>query len=220
MHRLDGFIDAAFAFAVSLLAIAGTEIPRSLHDLLLALDRIPAFACSFATLLIFWFRQVRWRERFHTHDRTSMLLSLALVFFALIFVYPLNMVFSALFDSIHSAWTGTELPNALVIHSVNELKALYICYALAYACMAGCIALLYWHSMRQPSGSPAERIEAHEVLYIQIGSIAVALLSLIAALLIPDGSAWSAVPGFMYALLGVVYRVAGRWTRKALAESK
>jgi hypothetical protein len=31
-HRLDGFIDAAFAFAVSVLAIAGAEAPHSLHD--------------------------------------------------------------------------------------------------------------------------------------------------------------------------------------------
>src|SRR5262245_58887300 len=51
-QRVDGFFDAAFAFVVSVLAIAGTEVPHDLHEMLLALDRIPAFACSFATLLI------------------------------------------------------------------------------------------------------------------------------------------------------------------------
>src|ERR1700761_4665026 len=83
-HRLDGFIDAAFAFAVSVLAIAGAETPHSLHDLLLDLDRIPGFACAFYTLMIFWHRHVRWRDRFRLHDGTSIALSLALVFFALI----------------------------------------------------------------------------------------------------------------------------------------
>src|SRR5215469_12467050 len=103
-HRLDGFIDAAFAFAVSVLAIAGAEVPHSLHDLIMALDRIPAFACSFATLMIFWHRHVRWRDRFRLHDTTSMMLSLMLVFFALIFVYPLNMLFQAMFSSLYEAF--------------------------------------------------------------------------------------------------------------------
>lgn len=70
-HRLDGFIDAVFAFAVSVLAIAGAEIPHSLHDLMVALSRIPAFACSFATLMLFWHRHVQWRDRFRTHDAAS-----------------------------------------------------------------------------------------------------------------------------------------------------
>ena len=40
-NRLDAFVDAAFAFAVSLLIIAGGEPLRSFEDLLHALMRIP-----------------------------------------------------------------------------------------------------------------------------------------------------------------------------------
>jgi uncharacterized membrane protein len=220
-HRLDAFFDAAFAFAVSLLAIAGTEIPQTLHDLTLALYRIPAFACSFATLLVFWYRHVRWRERFRIHDFTSIALSLTLVFFALIFVYPLNMVFSSLFNAISIAFTGTALPKALELHSMRELSALYICYGLGYASMAGTVALLYLHSIRQLHGaSRAQSIEARESLYVQAGSMLIALLSIGAALMIPPtGGIWSAVPGFMYVLLSVVYAITGRWGRRMLARS-
>jgi|HubBroStandDraft_5_1064220.scaffolds.fasta_scaffold162840_2 uncharacterized membrane protein len=218
-HRLDGFIDAAFAFAVSVLAIAGAEAPHSLHDLLLDLDRIPGFACSFATLLVFWHRHVRWRDRFRIHDGVSIILSLMLVFFALIFVYPLNMLFQSLFSSIYDAFAHTVLPNEPTIGSVHELKALYICYGLAYACMAGCLVALYGHSLRRSQIPHAERIEARETFYVQLGSMAVALLSLIAALLIPDSVAWSGLPGYLYSLLMVVYWVAGRWSRRALAKA-
>ncbi|MBE1159352.1 TMEM175 family protein [Dyella acidiphila] len=220
-HRLDGFIDAAFAFAVSVMAIAGAEVPHSLHDLMLALDRIPGFACSFATLMLFWHRHVRWRDRFRLHDSTSIRLSLMLVFFALIFVYPLDMLFQALFSTLYDAYTHTTLPNEPEIGSVRELKALFICYALAYACMAGCLALLYRHSLRHASSlSARQRIEARETYYVQIGSVSVALLSLLVTLLLPavNNGLWDSLPGMAYVLLTPVYGFTGRWSRRALAQ--
>jgi uncharacterized membrane protein len=220
-HRLDGFIDAAFAFAVSVMVIAGTEVPHSVSDLLLALDRIPGFACSFATLMIFWHRHVRWRDRFRLHDAATIRLSLMLVFFALIFVYPLDFLFQAMFSSLYEGYAHTALSNEPVIASVHELKALFICYAVAYGCMAGCLALLYRHSLRQsPVLTATQRIEARETYYVQCGSIAVAALSLLVALLIPNNPnpLLNSLPGMIYALLTVVYSVAGRWSRRALAE--
>lgn len=214
-HRLDGFIDAAFAFAVSVLAIAGAEVPHNLQDLLQALDRIPAFACSFATLMIFWHRHVRWRDRFRLHDTTSMMLSLMLVFFALIFVYPLNMLFQAMFSAFYAAFAHQQLSGAPIINSVHEVKALYICYGLAYACMAACLAGLYRHSLRKAHMSHAERIEARQSFYTQTGSICVALLSLFVALVIPETSAWTALPGCLYILLSPMYWIVGRWAKRA-----
>lgn len=217
-HRLDGFFDAAFAFAVSILAIAGTEVPRDLHEMLLALNRIPAFACSFATLLVFWYRHVRWRERCRVHDTTSVLISLMLVFFALIFVYPLNMVFSAMFNSFYAGFTGKLLPDSLVIEQAHDMTLLYLCYGMAYACMAGCLALLYRHSLRHMhDASREEVIEARESLYIQVGSVSVALISVIVALTVPEGGWWSAMPGCVYFLLTFVYSLTGRWSRRMLA---
>jgi len=216
-HRLDGFIDAAFAFAVSVLAIAGAEVPHNLHDLVLALDRIPAFACSFATLMIFWHRHVRWRDRFRLHDTTSLMLSLMLVFFALIFVYPLNMLFQAMFSAFYAAFAHQELSGAPTINSVHEVKALYLCYGLAYACMAACLACLYHHSLRKAHMSQVERIDARKAFYTQIGSISVAMLSLVAALAIPDTPAWTALPGCLYILLTPMYWLGGRWAERAKA---
>jgi uncharacterized membrane protein len=220
-HRLDGFIDAAFAFAVSVMVIAGAEVPHSLSDLLLAPNRIPGFACSFATLMMFWHRHVQWRDCFRLHDATTIRLSLMLVFFALIFVYPLDFLFQAMFSSIYDAYAHAPLPNEPVIGSEHDLKALFICYAAAYGCMAGCLALLYRHSLqRSPSLSPAQRIQARETYYVQCGSMVVAVLSLLATLVMPNSNSpwWNSLPGMLYALLTVVYSLAGRWSRRALAQ--
>ncbi|MCZ6500144.1 MAG: hypothetical protein O6844_06605, partial [Gammaproteobacteria bacterium] len=44
--RLDTFIDAAFAFVLTLLIISFDEIQSTYAELMVAVKRIPAFACS------------------------------------------------------------------------------------------------------------------------------------------------------------------------------
>ncbi|RUL74858.1 TMEM175 family protein [Dyella choica] len=215
VHRLDGFIDAAFAFAISVLAIAGAEVPHSLHDFALALYRIPAFACSFASLMVFWHQQVRWRDRFRLHDKTSMLLSLMLVFFALIFVYPLNLLFQGMFSALYALFAHQELPGAPSIDSLRDVKELYLCYALAYACMAGCIACLYHHSLRTVNMPHADRIDARKLFYMWAIAVCVASLSIVVTLVVPDTPWGASLPGFVYMLLTPLYWLLGRWAKQA-----
>src|SRR5207253_11010238 len=46
MTRLETFIDAAFAFAISMLVIAAQQIPDNIEALLAAFKNVPTFACS------------------------------------------------------------------------------------------------------------------------------------------------------------------------------
>ena len=54
MTRLETFIDAAFAFAISMLVIAAQQIPDNIQALLAAFRNVPTFVCSIAVLGIFW----------------------------------------------------------------------------------------------------------------------------------------------------------------------
>lgn len=47
--RVDFFIHAAFAFTASLLVIASSDVPRCLHELLVAIRGIPAAAWAFSS---------------------------------------------------------------------------------------------------------------------------------------------------------------------------
>ena len=51
--RLDAFVDASFAFAVTLLIIAGAEPLNDFGGLMRALGRIPAFAAGFGLVVMF-----------------------------------------------------------------------------------------------------------------------------------------------------------------------
>ncbi len=54
MTRTETFVDAAFAFAVTLLVVSIDSIPESVAELLRALAAVPAFAASFAIIGLFW----------------------------------------------------------------------------------------------------------------------------------------------------------------------
>ena len=45
--RIDAFVDAAFAFAVTLLIVSVGHVPSTVQDLILAMRGVPAFSASF-----------------------------------------------------------------------------------------------------------------------------------------------------------------------------
>ena len=89
--RIEAFVDAAFAFAVTLLVISFDAIPDSVPALVAALKGVPAFAASFALLAWIWWSHAAWSRRYGLDDGRSVLLSLLLVFLVLVYVYPLRL---------------------------------------------------------------------------------------------------------------------------------
>jgi len=63
MTRLETFIDAAFAFAISMLVIAPQQIPDNIDGLLGAFRNVPAFVTSIIVLGIFWRGHWLWSRR-------------------------------------------------------------------------------------------------------------------------------------------------------------
>src|SRR6202049_381299 len=74
MTRLETFIDAAFAFAISMLVIAPQQIPDNIEALLGAFKNVPTFICSIAVLGIFWRGHWLWSRRYGLEDGASILI--------------------------------------------------------------------------------------------------------------------------------------------------
>src|SRR5438094_7088213 len=64
MTRLETFIDAAFAFGISMLVIAAQQIPDDIASLLAAFKNVPTFICSIAVLGIYWRGHWLWSRRY------------------------------------------------------------------------------------------------------------------------------------------------------------
>lgn len=203
--RLDNFVDGTFAFAITLLIISGGGLPRSVDALEHALLGVPAFAVCFAQLAWFWHAHVRWRDTVRLTDRGSLLLSLLLVFFALIFVFPLHLVYSDFFNGISGGVLSPDV-SRLTGNTRMDVAALFVCYGLSYACMAGTLAMLYRHGARTATwldrkGTGSARLRSMIFTYVA----AVGLFSALLALVLPaqltglSGSAY-----FLLALIGPV----------------
>lgn len=141
--RLDAFVDAAFAFAVSLLIIASAEPTASIDALWRALGRIPASMGAFALIAMFWLAYREYGRLVPRRDSLSTLNALAIVFTVLVYVFPLRMLVESGFVWLSRGLLGgTE-----IIRTLGDLRDLFRVYGVGFAILAGLFTALYQHAL-------------------------------------------------------------------------
>ena len=218
--RLEAFVDAAFAFAVTLLVISGDQIPASIAMLKEAMKQIPTYAASFGIIMQIWMNHADWSRRFGLEDSTSERLSLLLVFVLLIFVYPLKMVFGSFFALISRGY----LPAQFTINTWSEVPVLFQTFAVGFGAMALITCLLFWRAARigPALGFSNAEIEYAKHKRLMWGMVVLfSILSFVLALAIPatkEAGLWVGMPGFVYFGLNIVQLALRlRYNRKVLA---
>jgi len=204
MTRLETFTDAAFAFAAALLAISIDEVPDSYPQLIAALKDAPAFAASFAILLLFWRAHQTWSDRYGLEDLPSVLLTFGLILVVMIYVYPLKIMFGAAFSAISNGW----LPSSFALETHDQLRVLLTVYGIGWFMLSGLISALYLHAWRrrtQLSMHPREAFDtAAEILGWLIAAL-FGLLSVWLGWLLPDShvliAAWIYCPLLVHGLI-------------------
>src|SRR5947209_6060724 len=149
MTRLETFIDAAFAFAISMLVIAAQQIPDDIASLLAAFKNVPTFICSIAVLGIFWRGHWLWSRRYGLEDSVSILISWALIVTILIFIYPLKAIFGAMWYLLSSGQVGQPFS----LHTTeSQARTIFAIYALGLIAISAEILLLYLRAwqLREP----------------------------------------------------------------------
>jgi uncharacterized membrane protein len=221
--RTDAFVDAAFAFAVTLLIVSVGHVPATVPDLIQAMRGVPAFLMSFLLLARFWQSHRQWSRCYGLEDDRSVRLSLALVFVMLVYVYPLRMVANMALTMLSS---GLLAEQPLGIHSVADLCALYVVFAIGYGAIVTIFALLHRHALRQADAlqlSPVERARTRSSIERYAALAGVALLSLLLALLLPLARSTTFVywlPGMAYGLIYPALRLVARREQGALAAAR
>lgn len=95
VSRVEGFTDAVFAFAVTLLVVA-LEVPHTFNGLLDVVRGFPAFVICFAALMTFWNAHYTYHRRYGLDDAFSRVFTMAILVLVLFFVYPLKFLFTML----------------------------------------------------------------------------------------------------------------------------
>ncbi len=143
--RLDTFVDATFAFVLTLLVISFDALPTNYQEMLDAIKRIPAFFASFSALMAIWFSHRRWSRRYALENRMSIVISLSIVFVILVYVYPLRMIFESMFYSLSNGY----LPSSFAIQTHSELRGMFLFYSIGYATLTALFALLYYEAVKR-----------------------------------------------------------------------
>jgi uncharacterized membrane protein len=74
VSRVEGFSDAMFAFAITLLVVS-LEVPKTFHELITAMRGFLSFAICFALLFQVWWRHYRFFHAFDLEDATVIALT-------------------------------------------------------------------------------------------------------------------------------------------------
>ena len=199
--RLEAFVDAAFAFALTLLVISFDAVPQSFDELMIALRAVPAFLFGFCILAMFWVAHRNWSMRFGLDTTFATLVSLALIFVLLVYVYPLRAMATAAISAMTNGW----LPTEFYIDNVSKVRGLFVIFGIGFFVSNLCLVLLNWHALRFANSlalTPEEQLlTRYEILaWLIVGGVG--LVSMILAVTLPDRLVGLA--GWIYMMLAVV----------------
>ena len=199
VSRLEGFSDAVFGFALTLLVVS-LETPRSFDELKAQMTGFLPFALMFAMVCWIWYEHNIFFRRYGLQDAWTAFLNAVLLFVVLFYVYPLRFLTTALVGRIagmapgtYPEWEQTDGALLMILYSTGVLLIFSI------------FLLLYRHAWRKRSELALGPLEELQLQYRARShgiSAGIALVSLIMVLTMPD---WAMFAGMIYGLMGPLH---------------
>ncbi|MBT8069171.1 MAG: DUF1211 domain-containing protein [Xanthomonadales bacterium] len=212
MTRLEVFIDAAFAFAVTMLVISFDNIPRSYEEVILAIKSIPAFIVAVAQLVWIWHAHNMWSRRFGLDTAYTVFISTALLIVVLIYVYPMRIMAAGMF-----AWfTSDYLPSNFASITLDELRDMFVFLGLGFIALCLVFVQMYRYAARLKVElllNEYEHFESQTLAIMWTGAAGIGLISVVLAITLPS----PLVPysGFAFSLLGAWFPFVRLWRHRS-----
>ncbi len=223
ISRLEGFSDAVFAFAVTLLVVS-LEVPRTFNELANVMRGFPAFAVCFTLLIVIWQEHYVFFRRYGLQNGVILWLNAALLFVMLFYVYPLKFLFTIVLAPL----TGTPMVVAGAhggsesVIEPSQLPQLFLIYGAGIIALYVLLACLFVHAYRRRRAlalTPLEEFDTRASIRSHFLAAGVAAVSIVIALVVPLHLVGLA--GWAYFLFGPVMAIHGSWTgrkRRRLGE--
>jgi uncharacterized membrane protein len=214
ISRVEGFSDAVFAFAITLLVVS-LEVPRTFNELADVMRGFLAFAVCFTLLVVIWREHYVFFRRYGLQDTTTIWLNAALLFVTLFYVYPLKFVFNLVLSGLTGAVQGGAEP----VIEAGQVSSLFVIYGAGIIALYLLLALLYAHAYRKRGElelTPVETFDTKAGIVGHLLAAGIGLVSVLIALTVPQRMVGLA--GFAYFLFGPVMAaygaIAGRRRRR------
>jgi len=146
--RVEGFSDAVFGFAVTLL-IVSLEVPHTSGELLATMRGFGAFVVTFMMLAGLWYSQFTFFRRYGLEDRVTVILNLVLLFMVLFFVYPLKFLFNVMLTDPRMRQTIATAHGLELVVLPEHKPLIFAIFGAGFAGVMVVFALLYRHAWRK-----------------------------------------------------------------------
>jgi uncharacterized membrane protein len=209
--RIEGFADAVFGFALTLLVVS-LEVPNTFDELLATMRGFFAFAITGWLLYSVWFDHYIFFRRYGLQDNVTIHLSSILLFVVLFYVYPLKFLFTALMDELLGISTQVGSSTGDVVETIRagQWPLLIVLFGVGFVVVQLVFFLLYWRAYALRDLLELDAYETSitrqeiqgDLLLAGVGltSIAVALLG---------GEEASPLAGWVYLLIWPVMTIHG-----------
>ncbi|MFC3092744.1 DUF1211 domain-containing protein [Alteromonas sediminis] len=128
MTRIEIFVAAAFAFAITMLIISLDDMPRNMDEFKMAIRNIPSFLMSSALIIYVWHIHANWSRHYGLEDRMTVFLSSVLICIVLIFMYPLRLMMQGLFFIVSDGY----FPLGIELDGYDNLRMMFLFYAIGF----------------------------------------------------------------------------------------
>jgi hypothetical protein len=145
--RIEGFSDAVFAFAVTLLVVS-LQVPNTFEELLSTMRGFFAFAICFYMLFLVWNEHYKFFRRYGLQDNITMYLNAVLLFVVLFYVYPLKFLFTAVIDQVLGFRTQVGSSTADVVETIEpgQWPLLMAIFGAGFVVVQLVFVFLYWRA--------------------------------------------------------------------------
>jgi uncharacterized membrane protein len=223
MNRIEAVSDVVFGFALTLLVVSG-QVPRTYAELINAMRAFPAFALTFAMLMVVWTRHYYFFRYYGLDDPATIVLNTLLLFVVVFYVYPLKFLFTVWLAPLTGMQMRSTDPDGAMhlVMAYGDTRGLMFIFGSGYVAVYLAFAALIFHAyrMREVLGLDAYEI-AHtkNAIAAQLLNASVGVLSMLVAMLVPP--AQSGYAGYVYFLVPLFLNVHGRrWRRRRRAMAK
>jgi uncharacterized membrane protein len=216
--RVEAIADATLGFAIALLAVS-EGVPKDYKELLDAMRGLPAFGACLMILGAIWYEHHRFSRRYGLETTKVRMLTLALVFLVLAYIYPLKFLSLLFFNRV----LGLDRAHMVVI-ATADIRWLFVIYGVGFVAVNVVQALMYLHAyqLREELQLNAREImETRFSILDQVAGTIPPLISIAVAQAVPTNQVGLA--GYVYVLVGVtalmVGTARGRARRQMLASA-
>jgi uncharacterized membrane protein len=221
VSRLEGFSDAVFGFALTLLVVS-LEVPETFGELERILVGFPAFAVTFTLICWIWYEHYLLFRKYDLEDGLTVVLNCVLLFIVVFYTYPMKFMFTRLISGSLMG-IGPGIGEGMSPASARILMAVY---SGGFVALFVTFMLLHWNALRQRDKlalDPLTLYDARASIRRHSISVSLGLVSVAIAVLLPIR--FLSFAGLIFFLMAPAHGVFGyvngrkRERLKGLAES-